>query len=94
MDELSITDMPERSRFEATVDGKLVGVLEYRRKDDVIFYDHAETEIPFRGKGIAGRIVEAALIAARAEGLRIVPRCPYVVDWVAAHPEFQPLVAS
>jgi len=94
MEELTITDMPDRSRFEATQDGELVGVLEYHRKDGLIFYDHAETAIPFRGRGIAGRIVEIALIAAREERLRIVPRCPFVADWVAAHPEFQPLVAS
>lgn len=94
METVSITDMPESNRFEGTLDGQVVGVLEYRRKDGLIFYDHAETAIPFRGRGIAGQIVEKALIAARDEGLKVVPRCPYVAGWIATHPEFQPLVAS
>ena len=72
----------------------VVGVLDYRRKDGLIYYDHAETVIALRGRGIAAQVVEAALIAARAEGLKVVPRCPYVADWIQAHPDFQPLVAS
>lgn len=94
MDGLTVIDVPDRSRFEATFDGEVVGVLEYHRRDGLIFYVHAETMIPFRGRGIAGQVVETALLAARAEGLRVVPRCPYVADWIDAHPEFQPLVAS
>jgi predicted GNAT family acetyltransferase len=94
MEALTVTDMPDRSRFEGTIEGEMVGVLEYRRHEGLIYYDHAETAIPFRGRGIAGQIVETALIAARAEGVKVVPRCPYVADWIAAHPEFQPLVAS
>jgi predicted GNAT family acetyltransferase len=91
---LAIADVPDRSRYEATLEGEVVGVLQYQRKDGLISFDHAETAIPFRGRGIAGRIVETALIAARADGLKVVPRCPYVADWIAAHAEYQPLVAS
>jgi predicted GNAT family acetyltransferase len=94
MEALIVTDIPDRSCFEATVEGEVVGVLEYHRKEGLIYYDHAETAMAFRGRGIAGQIVETALIAARAEGLSVVPRCPYVADWIEAHPEFQPLVAS
>jgi uncharacterized protein len=94
MGDLSVIDVPDRGRFEATLDGELVGLLDYQRKDGLIFYNHAETMIPFRGRGIAGQVVRTALLAARAEGLRVVPRCPYVADWIDAHPEFQPLVAS
>jgi predicted GNAT family acetyltransferase len=94
VDDLTVIDIPDHGRYEATLDGEIVGVLEYRRRDGLIVYDHAETMIPFRGRGIAAQVVEAALIAARAEGVKVVPRCPYVADWIAAHPEFQPLVAS
>jgi predicted GNAT family acetyltransferase len=94
MDVVTVTDMLDRSRVEATLDGEVVGVLDYRRKDGLIYYDHAETVIALRGRGIAAQVVEAALIAARAEGLKVVPRCPYVADWIQAHPDFQPLVAS
>lgn len=91
---LTVIDVPAKSRFEASLDEEVVGVLEYRRKEGLIFYDHVETAIPFRGRGIAARMVETALIAARAEGLKVVPRCPYAADWIADHPEYQPLVAN
>ena len=94
MGDLTVIDAPGLGRFEATLDGELVGVLDYRRHEGLIFYDHAETMIPFRRRGITGQVVEAALLAALAEGVKVVPRCPYVADWIAAHPEFQPLVAS
>lgn len=46
-----------------------------------------------RGKGIAARLVEAALQFARSEGLVIVPTCWYVAQWIGQHPEHGDLVA-
>ena len=47
-----------------------------------------------RGQGLAARLVEAAMAHARAEGLRIVPSCWYVADWLRAHPEAGDLIAD
>lgn len=47
-----------------------------------------------RGRGIAARLVEAAVQHARAEGLRIIPSCWYVAQWLRHHPEHADLVAS
>ena len=47
-----------------------------------------------RGQGLAGRLVAAAMAHARAEGLRIIPSCWYVADWLRAHPEAADLVAD
>jgi uncharacterized protein len=46
-----------------------------------------------RGRGIAARLVQAAVEYARAEGLRIIPSCWYVAQWLRAHPEHADLVA-
>jgi predicted GNAT family acetyltransferase len=45
-----------------------------------------------RGKGVAGRLVEAALAYARNEGLRIIPSCWYVAQWIRQHPEHADLL--
>jgi uncharacterized protein len=46
-----------------------------------------------RGRGIAARLVQAAVEYARAEGLQIIPSCWYVAQWMRAHPEHADLVA-
>jgi predicted GNAT family acetyltransferase len=46
-----------------------------------------------RGRGIAARLVQAAVEHARTEGLRIVPTCWYVAVWLRRHPEHADLVA-
>ena len=47
-----------------------------------------------RGRGIAARLVQAAVDYARSEGLRIVPSCWYVAQWLRQHPEHADLVAG
>jgi uncharacterized protein len=46
-----------------------------------------------RGRGVAARLVQAAVEYARAEGLRIIPSCWYVAQWIRQHPEHADLVA-
>jgi predicted GNAT family acetyltransferase len=46
-----------------------------------------------RGRGIAARLVQAAVAYARAEGFRIIPSCWYVAQWIRHHPEHADLVA-
>ena len=49
---------------------------------------------PERGRGVAGRLVEAGLAWARAEGIRIIPTCWFVGEWFDRHPERAGLRAS
>jgi uncharacterized protein len=86
--DITVTDLPDQSRYEATSADGVVGVLEYRRKDGVIFLNHAETALAHRGKGVAGQIVLKAMQDASEQGVKVVPVCPYVRDWVSQHPEW------
>jgi predicted GNAT family acetyltransferase len=45
-----------------------------------------------RGQGLGGELVQAAVAYAREHGLRIIPTCWYVADWIAAHPEHRDLI--
>ena len=45
-----------------------------------------------RGRGLGGQLVQAAVAFAREHGLRIIPTCWYVADWMGAHPEHGDLV--
>ena len=80
-------------RFEADLDGQ-VAVAEYQREGDTLYFTHTETPTAYRGRGIAGQVVESALAYVKANGLTVVPLCPFVARYIAEHPEYQALLAQ
>ena len=87
-----IRDNKAEGRFEIEANGDLA-VAYYRREPGVMIFTHTETPYPLQGQGIASRLVRGALEAARAEGLKVVPRCSFVSAYMARHPEFNDLLA-
>ncbi len=90
----TVTDAPERSRFEAVVDGSPAGFVAYRTRPGEITFTHTEVDDAFAGQGVGGALARAALDAARARGLAVLPRCPFVRSWIAKHPEYVELVPA
>lgn len=78
-------------RFELNVDGQ-TAVAYYKLAPGVITFTHTETPIALRGRGIASRLVRGALDAARAQGLKVAVKCPFVGSYIAKHPEFGDLL--
>ena len=66
--------------------------LTYRLVDGVITFTHTGVPKELGGKGIGGMLASTGLLYARTEGLRVVPRCPYVRRYIEKHPEHQDLV--
>jgi uncharacterized protein len=87
-----IRDNTALSRFELDDDGVTV-VLNYKLADGVISFNHTETPVEARGRGLASKLVESAFAAARARGLKVAPRCAFVRDYVGKHPEVRAMVA-
>lgn len=85
-------DNTAESRFELHVDGHLA-VADYRRVDGVLTLPHVEADMPLRGTGAAGRLMEHVVAAARDEGAKIRPLCSYAVAWMRRHPEANDLLA-
>jgi uncharacterized protein len=79
-------------RFEAEVEG-MTSVADYVRRDGQMIMTHTFVPPELRGRGIAEKLVRAALEHARDEKVRVVPACSYVDIYIQRHPEFQPLVA-
>lgn len=79
-------------RFEARIDGWLCR-CDYRLVDDVMHLVHTEVPPALEGRGIAARLVAAALDHARARQLKVLPRCSYVRVYMQRHPETQSLLA-
>jgi predicted GNAT family acetyltransferase len=87
-----VRDDPDRERFQVLVDGRRVGYLRYRRFPDRIDLIHTEILPQHEGKGYAGVLIEAALAAAREEGLAVIPHCPFVREYIERHPAALELV--
>jgi predicted GNAT family acetyltransferase len=79
------------SRFEADVAGGLARA-DYRLRDGVMQLVHTEVPRAAEGRGVAAQVVRAALEYARANGLRVLPLCSYVREYIRAHPDTQDLL--
>lgn len=90
--QVEVRDNAGSMRYEAEVDGGLA-LAAYQLRGDTIIFTHTEVPEELEGQGIAGQVVRFALDDARARGLKVVPRCPYVADYIGRHPEYQDLVA-
>lgn len=91
--DLQIRDNAELHRYELDVDG-VTAYVRYRRKPGVITFIHTEVPERLAGQGIGSRLVRHVLDAARAEGLRVVPVCPFIAAWMKKHPEYDDLRVS
>lgn len=90
-----MTDHPDSARWEITVGGETVGLLTYRLDGDVITLLHAEIDPSREGRGLGSELTRRALDDARRRGLRVRPRCPFVVAFMRSHAdEYGDLVAS
>lgn len=89
--DIIVVDNPDASQFEARVDGHLAYVS-YARRGNLIIFTHTEVPKELQGRGIANTLAHTVLERARAEGLKVVPRCPFIAKYIVRHPEYQPLV--
>lgn len=80
-------------QFEVTHEGE-TAVLTYRQTPGTITFLHTGVPAALEGRGIASRLTMAGLTFAREHGLRVVPRCPFVADYIARHPEYRDLVGD
>jgi uncharacterized protein len=92
-DQISVIDNEAEHQYEAHVDGE-VAVLTYERRGNHITFFHTGVPPALEGRGIAGMLARTALEAARADGLEVIPLCPYVVAYLKRHQEYLPLVSA
>jgi hypothetical protein len=91
-DDIRVDDDPAGERYVITTDGEAAGFVQYRRRPQLIALVHTEIDPRFEGRGLGGRLVGAALDAARADGLAVLPFCPFVNAYIERHPGYAELV--
>jgi predicted GNAT family acetyltransferase len=87
----NVRDNKALSRFELDAEGGLA-FANYRLTPSAVIITHTETPRSLRGHGIASELVEGALQLIRADGLKVIAGCGFVVDYLDKHPEFADLV--
>jgi uncharacterized protein len=85
-----VRDNKSRHRFELDVEGG-TAFANYHLTSDSVVITHTETPASLRGRGIASELVKGALELIRADGLKVVAGCGFVVDYLQKHPEFADL---
>lgn len=90
--DVRVVQDPARDAFVLHVDGVEAGHVDVRRRrghdGPTIVLLHTEVDEAHAGRGLAGRLVRAVFEAARAEGVAVVPRCPYAQRWLGSHAEY------
>ena len=80
-------------RYELTVDGHLAATY-YAISDGVITFIHTEVPPELGGKGVASRLIRGALDQVRADGLKVIPQCPFVKAFIEKNASYQDLLAA
>jgi predicted GNAT family acetyltransferase len=89
----SVRRNADQSRYELVEDGEVIGIAEYRERDDTVVLPHTAINPSRQGGGLGAELVGAALDDIRASGRRIVPACWYVREFIDQHPDYQDLIA-
>jgi len=87
-----VIDDIERHRYELTEQG-VTSFADYHRSGGVVVIPHVETPPAARGGGMASRLMDGVAQHLRAEGLKVVPTCPYAAAWFRRRPELADLLA-
>ena len=69
--------------------------LTFRKSGETtLIADHTGVPSRYRGQGLGLLLVERLVDDARAKGLTIVPRCPFIAAMYAKHPEWADVMES
>ncbi|MCZ0733750.1 GNAT family N-acetyltransferase [Phreatobacter sp. AB_2022a] len=79
-------------RYELVVDGH-VAAAHYTLQPGVITFVHTVVPEALGGRGVGSALARGALDDARAQGLKVVPQCPFIAGYIKKHPEYADLVA-
>lgn len=89
-----VRNAEDRSRYELTIDGELIGIAEYHIDGDRIVFPHTVIDPARRGQGLGELLVRGALDDVRTSGREVVPTCWFVRDFIDANDEYAELLTA
>jgi len=91
--EYEIIHRPSIGKFLVRLEPGKYAFLSYRVESGRLYIDSAYTPEEYRGRGIATRLMLAAIEYARGKRLKIVPICSFAVRFFDKHPEYGDMLA-
>ena len=98
MTDISNTALPHgvvnnvsKSRYEIDTGGVL-SIADYVIRGDIITFTHTLTPPQLRGRGIAARLIHGALEDVKTRGLKVVPACWFVGEYIQRNPQYRDLL--
>ncbi len=91
---MKVEHVEGENRFVARTEAGEAELAYQQSGDGVLDLLHTFVPPEARGQGVAESLVEAALAHARANQMKIIPSCPFVLRWMEGHPDQADLVAS
>jgi predicted GNAT family acetyltransferase len=87
-DEIIVSDVPERRRYEARTGERVLGILDYELHPAAgrIVLIHTEVLPEAEGMGVGSRLAKGALEDIRARGLKLTVECEFVGAYLKRHP--------
>ena len=82
----------DRTRYELSVDGQLA-VSEYNRLANAVMFTHTEVPEALEGQGVGSMLARGALDDVRAQGLQVIPLCPFIAAFMRRHKAYQDLLS-
>ncbi len=89
--EMTITHTEDGSKgaYTAHIEGMPDAELTYSRaSESLIIIDHTGVPDELRGMGVGVKLVERAVLDARASGTKIMPLCPFAKAQIQRHKEW------
>jgi predicted GNAT family acetyltransferase len=88
----AVQHLPGQNRYVFSKDGSDVGLIDYSMRGRSIVLTHSEIDPNLRHSGLGDEMVRDVLDEIReTSDLRVVADCPFVVDWLERHPDYQEL---
>lgn len=69
----------EKNRSAAYDNGAEIGECTFSSSDKIWIIDHTFVDSIYGGQGIARKLVDAVVDAARSEGVKLSATCPYAI---------------
>lgn len=93
-EDVQVRDEPEKSRYAILVGDQAAGFAQYTRHGTETDFVHTEIDEQFSGRGLASRLIRAALDDSRAQARQVLPHCPFVRNFIAKNADYLQLVPA
>lgn len=92
--ETGVTENAGQNRFERPLRDDAIAAAYYQTEDETLVFIHTEVPSEFSGQGVATALARGAFDLLRQSGRKAVLKCPFMVRFAIAHPEYGDVVVG